>query len=318
MCARCHVGAEDRDMNHDIIAAGHPALYFDMAVYHERLPKHWRDDERSASQFRSQLWFAGQIAKLRAELELIEARATETLTVSCWPELSQYQCSSCHNQLDGQTPRLLSEAQVLTPVTLAGLGKAPTRLWNLGGWQVIDDALRKPGKTTSLEKSMVSLQDSLPDTRLSPVQIVERSREAIDRLDSVLHSVSSEQRVNEWTLDQHRQWTITQLRQALNDGEWEQATLGYVAAWALIPSFDSEEFRASLETMRSGLVFANRSQSPILPLKSDATFQKDKDLSTHAAPPKHAAQPKQVTQPKQAEWRSAVETVIALIDRSEP
>jgi hypothetical protein len=171
---------------------------------------------------------------------------------------------------------------------------------------------------------MVSLQDSLPDTRLSPVQIVERSREAIDRLDSVLHSVSSEQRVNEWTLDQHRQWTITQLRQALNDGEWEQATLGYVAAWALIPSFDSDELRASLETMRSGLVFANRSQSPILPLKSDATFQKDKDLSTHAAPPKHAAQPKQVTQPKQAaqptqaEWRSAVETVIALIDRSEP
>ena len=52
ICATCHVGGKDRDMNHDIIAAGHPALYFDMAVYHEALPKHWRDPDQDQTDFR--------------------------------------------------------------------------------------------------------------------------------------------------------------------------------------------------------------------------------------------------------------------------
>ncbi len=30
-----------RDMNHDLIAAGHPALRFDLLIYNDNLPKHW-------------------------------------------------------------------------------------------------------------------------------------------------------------------------------------------------------------------------------------------------------------------------------------
>lgn len=35
MCASCHVGDQDRDMNHDLIAAGHPPLRYELATYHE-------------------------------------------------------------------------------------------------------------------------------------------------------------------------------------------------------------------------------------------------------------------------------------------
>ena len=30
-------------MNHDMIAAGHPALHYEFATYHECQPKHWRE-----------------------------------------------------------------------------------------------------------------------------------------------------------------------------------------------------------------------------------------------------------------------------------
>ena len=44
VCASCHVGDRLRDMNHDLIAAGHPPLRYEFATYQLRLPKHWRDE----------------------------------------------------------------------------------------------------------------------------------------------------------------------------------------------------------------------------------------------------------------------------------
>lgn len=100
MCAGCHVGDRDRDMNHDLIAAGHPALYFEFTTYHQRLPKHWREPERSEhADFESQLWLAGQLASLDASLDLLEARASGQGCVSTWPEFSSDACSSCHQRL---------------------------------------------------------------------------------------------------------------------------------------------------------------------------------------------------------------------------
>ncbi len=128
ICTTCHVGGKDRDMNHDIIAAGHPALYFDMAVYHEAYPKHWRDAEQNGQHFRAQLWFAGQIAAADSELELIESRANKTLSVSTWPELSNYQCNSCHMTLNG-----IPKSAKASDRDLVVKGRAPVRNWNLAG-----------------------------------------------------------------------------------------------------------------------------------------------------------------------------------------
>src|SRR5437870_3137050 len=54
-CAGCHVGAPAglgaplRDMNHDLIAAGHPRLNFDYATYLRALPPHWAEKDRDVS-----------------------------------------------------------------------------------------------------------------------------------------------------------------------------------------------------------------------------------------------------------------------------
>jgi hypothetical protein len=111
-------------MNHDIIAAGHPALRFDMATYHNRLPKHWRDQQATDSaRFEAQLWAAGAIAGADAWLSLMQGRAQDSNSVSTWPELSAYDCSSCHHDLS-----LNNQRSPLSDPTQRGLAKQS--LWN--------------------------------------------------------------------------------------------------------------------------------------------------------------------------------------------
>jgi len=73
-CAGCHMGAPAdgdhpvRDMNHDMIAAGHPRLNFDFAEYQRRLPKHWQEKDRTKSDLpprelnEARVWYVGRLA----------------------------------------------------------------------------------------------------------------------------------------------------------------------------------------------------------------------------------------------------------------
>jgi hypothetical protein len=112
-CASCHVGDAERDMNHDMIAAGHPPLRFELSAYHDLIPhKHWSDAERmDTPQFKTQLWAAGQVAAADATLALLESRAHRAATNgraddiaatsgrAPWPEFAEYDCFACHQRL---------------------------------------------------------------------------------------------------------------------------------------------------------------------------------------------------------------------------
>ena len=74
-CVPCHVGAADMDVNHDLIAAGHPPLHFEFAAYHANLPRHWDDAKDTDSRlggkrdFEARAWAIGQVVSARAALE---------------------------------------------------------------------------------------------------------------------------------------------------------------------------------------------------------------------------------------------------------
>ncbi len=116
VCVRCHIGSrsEDglvRDMNHDIIAAGHPVLRFDLMMYDAALPQHW--DRETTPRFYESLVrvrqasralglaTAAKLASERAQHHLderTEGPAGKSRTIP-WPELSDYDCYSCHQSL---------------------------------------------------------------------------------------------------------------------------------------------------------------------------------------------------------------------------
>ncbi|MCI0361161.1 MAG: hypothetical protein L0211_21995 [Planctomycetaceae bacterium] len=129
-CAGCHVGDGERDMNHDMIAAGHPPLRFELSAYHDLIrQKHWPAAERVRTpDFKVRLWAAGQVAAARSSLALLESRAKRAAAgerLAPWPEFAEYDCFACHQRL--------RPAAGLSSVALKGArpGMPGWQPWNL-------------------------------------------------------------------------------------------------------------------------------------------------------------------------------------------
>src|SRR5947209_12736891 len=103
-CAECHVGNADKDVNHDLIAAGHPRLNFEYTAYHHLLtPRHWQEPHersRTPSDWEAKAWSLGQAATAKAAAELTAARAKLAgQPTHPWPEFTEYGCFACHHDL---------------------------------------------------------------------------------------------------------------------------------------------------------------------------------------------------------------------------
>jgi hypothetical protein len=137
-CASCHIGSADQDMNHDMIAAGHPPLRFEHASYEALLVgKHWNDVPQRVMNpnYEVQLWAAGRIAAADAALALLEGRARRAMASSQepgasgqapWPEFAESNCFACHQTLRSLEGRTSSAVASNRPV-----GVAQWQTWNL-------------------------------------------------------------------------------------------------------------------------------------------------------------------------------------------
>jgi hypothetical protein len=102
VCVGCHVGRGDMDVNHNLIAAGHPRLRFDFGAYHAVYPKHWPEaaDKKGRPDFEARAWLVGQLTSAEAALQLLEYRASNAgKTGGPWPEFAEYECAGCHHSL---------------------------------------------------------------------------------------------------------------------------------------------------------------------------------------------------------------------------
>jgi hypothetical protein len=99
LCVDCHVGAPDREVNHDLIAAGHPRLRFEFGAYLANYPRHWstEKDKEGRRDFEARAWAVGQVVSAQAALELLASRAGDEKKP--WPEFAEYGCFSCHHTL---------------------------------------------------------------------------------------------------------------------------------------------------------------------------------------------------------------------------
>ena len=93
-CHRCHLGNADKEVDHELIASGHPVLAFELDNYTESMPPHWTPG-RDTHGVRA--WSVGQVMKFRDSLRNLarHARGDE------WPEFSDMSCYNCHHDLKG-------------------------------------------------------------------------------------------------------------------------------------------------------------------------------------------------------------------------
>ena len=96
-CVSCHVGDDTKNVDHELIAAGHPDLVFDFETYTAKLPPHWRSAPSDGVGGRA--WAVGQVVALRESLKRL-ARRTQQQAATAWPEFAEFECFACHHDVN--------------------------------------------------------------------------------------------------------------------------------------------------------------------------------------------------------------------------
>jgi len=94
-CLSCHLGAADQQVNHELLAAGHPVLTFELDSYTAVMPRHWKEPLDKDPWRGVRDWSVGQAVELREAMAQL-ARRTRGPE---WPEYAELDCYSCHHAL---------------------------------------------------------------------------------------------------------------------------------------------------------------------------------------------------------------------------
>jgi hypothetical protein len=174
LCVDCHVGAPDQEVDHDLIAAGHPALRFEFGSYHALLPRHWDDrkDRDGRPDLEARAWAAGQVASGQAALRLLAAHASKDAGRGSWPEFADYDCFSCHHDLQASSWRQLRTS-----------GSSGVPLWGDWYFSALKAALRartkNPGPSIQEITDKVTELKKLLDRWNPPREVVAKRAAAL-------------------------------------------------------------------------------------------------------------------------------------------
>jgi hypothetical protein len=95
-CASCHVGTARNVVDHELIAAGHPDLVFDLEAFSAAMPRHWPDAAPDDPWRSVRAWSTGQIVLLGESLDRLGRGAAAGAGGADFSELD---CFGCHHSL---------------------------------------------------------------------------------------------------------------------------------------------------------------------------------------------------------------------------
>jgi len=108
-CLECHLGTKNKFVDHEMIAAGHPDLFFELDSFSAVMPRHWKTPRESdlgkpvegPAWVGVREWSAGQAVQLCAAMERLAWRAKNERydKKEVWPEYSELSCFACHHAL---------------------------------------------------------------------------------------------------------------------------------------------------------------------------------------------------------------------------
>jgi Cytochrome c554 and c-prime len=108
-CLECHLGTKNKFVDHEMIAAGHPDLYFELDSFSAVMPRHWKvpreiepgKPAEDAIWVSVREWSVGQAVQLGAALGRLiwRARNERFDKKDIWPEYSELSCFACHHAL---------------------------------------------------------------------------------------------------------------------------------------------------------------------------------------------------------------------------
>lgn len=206
-CAACHVGAAPHDgepgddVDHELIAAGHPALKFELTAFLAKMPKHWEErlpgtNTLPGGDFEARAWAVGQAASAAAALKLLAYRAGEDRKKP-WPEFAEYDCYSCHHQLYGpREQERLAEKKEAATKNIAGQGVAADGqrlglpVWGTWYFSLVNAV---PESTGDVAKTLGGIDRLMQSPGANRRQVAGAAREAGGRFDAWAKGLAGEQ-----------------------------------------------------------------------------------------------------------------------------
>src|SRR3954468_2424367 len=94
-CLTCHLGTSEKFVDHEMIAAGHPDLVFELEAFSAAMPRHWKETPDTDAFKPVRTFAVGQLVHLRAGLDRVARRVKGPI----WPEYAELDCFACHHSL---------------------------------------------------------------------------------------------------------------------------------------------------------------------------------------------------------------------------
>jgi hypothetical protein len=268
-CAECHIGTPDKDVNHDLYAAGHPPLYYEFSAFLGSMPKHWSEGEDKARypdlDFRA--WAVGQVVSANAAMELLAHRASNKST-NPWPEFAEYNCSACHHSL-----RVAGASPSETYPADHKLGVLP---W--GSWftPLLSKALTgriSKEELTGLDRDLAKLKREMESRFPNRDGVASRANSIAHRLNDLLSSEESG-KYHHAVLPQSLGSLLDRRASTVSQRDWELATQQFLARQAFYramrdkdPRWQDPAERGTLEELRERLLI----RAPFSTLKDTPT-----------------------------------------------
>ena len=110
-CLTCHLGTSEKFVDHEMIAAGHPDLVFELEAFSAAMPRHWKDAADADAYTPVRTFAVGQLMHLRASLDRLARRVKGPI----WPEYAELDCFACHHSLTRAGRQLAAGAGLRGP-----------------------------------------------------------------------------------------------------------------------------------------------------------------------------------------------------------
>ena len=185
-CLHCHVGTEEKWVDHQMIAAGHPDLTFELNLFSSVMPRHWKESKETPW-YGTKEWAVGQSMQLRDSLQRLARRAQS----STWPEYAELDCFACHHSLTAAKDSWRQESGYA--------GRTPgVPAWNASRYVVFRYAAREvnagaAGQLESEMKKLAGLMGQLNGNREEIAAIAGRAAEMAHQLAGSLNAQTFDQ-----------------------------------------------------------------------------------------------------------------------------